>query len=107
MSETSDLLTETVSSLPQVEEFLPRRFLRKWPTRRYLWATLPPGDMSCLKRRRTLFKSTQARALPGKQWFQFGRGGAVIQGGPMFVTAAPAMCFAIAIGRRTPASALP
>ena len=28
MSETSDLLTETVSSLPQVEEFLPRRFLR-------------------------------------------------------------------------------
>ncbi len=28
MSETSDLLTETVSTPPQVEEFLPRRFLR-------------------------------------------------------------------------------
>ena len=28
MSETSDLLAETISSLTQVEEFFPRRFLR-------------------------------------------------------------------------------
>ena len=107
MSETSDLVAETVSNLAQVEEFFPRRFLRNghlqtlvgnFKPRQYV---LPEPEAHLIEVDAEKGASPRTASLPVSR-HQSG----CSRRRPKSVRAEQAMCFAIAIGRRMPANAL-
>jgi hypothetical protein len=92
LSETSDLLAESTSSLTPLDEFFPRRFLRNAHLQT-LMGNFKPRQYVLPEPEAHLVEVDSGSGTPTESKRR-----------PMSVTTAQATCFAIAIGRQIRAS---